>query len=171
MSWIALRDVVRAVFYILEADALRGPINMVAPNPVTNAEFTRALGRALHRPAIIPAPRFALRSAFGEMTDAALLASTRAVPDRLLQSGFTFELPEHRGCAPDDPSLVTGISGLKPAVYEISHFRGNDQHLSRRFIAEGLQPKWTAMAPRNLGKNRVIPKRLPESRFATKAGP
>jgi hypothetical protein len=94
MSWIALRDVVRAVFYIVEADALRGPFNMVAPNPVTNAEFTRALGRALHRPAVIPAPRIALRLAFGEIADAALLASTRALPDRLLQAGFTFGLSD-----------------------------------------------------------------------------
>lgn len=93
MSWIALNDVVRAIFYILDAGALRGPLNIIAPNPVTNAEFTRALGRSLHRPAMIPVPRFALRLAFGEMADEVLLASTRAVPDRLLQAGFTFELP------------------------------------------------------------------------------
>ncbi|MFY9940507.1 MAG: TIGR01777 family oxidoreductase [Silvibacterium sp.] len=92
MSWIALNDVVRAIFYILDAGALRGPLNIIAPNPVTNAEFTRALGRSLHRPAMIPVPRFALRLAFGEMADEVLLASTRAVPDRLLQAGFTFEL-------------------------------------------------------------------------------
>jgi uncharacterized protein (TIGR01777 family) len=93
MSWIALNDAVRAIFYILDAGALRGPLNIIAPNPVTNAEFTRALGRSLHRPAMIPVPRFALRLAFGEMADEVLLASTRAVPDRLLQAGFTFELP------------------------------------------------------------------------------
>jgi uncharacterized protein (TIGR01777 family) len=93
MSWIALNDVVRAIFYILDAGALRGPLNIIAPNPVTNAEFTRALGRSLHRPAMIPVPRFALRLAFGEMADEVLLASTRAVPDRLLQAGFIFELP------------------------------------------------------------------------------
>jgi uncharacterized protein len=93
MSWIALNDAVRAIFYILDAGALRGPLNIIAPNPVTNAEFTRALGRSLHRPAMIPVPRFALRLAFGEMADEVLLASTRAVPDRLLQAGFIFELP------------------------------------------------------------------------------
>jgi uncharacterized protein (TIGR01777 family) len=93
MSWIALNDAVRAIFYILDAGALRGPLNIIAPNPVTNAEFIRALGRSLHRPAMIPVPRFALRLAFGEMADEVLLASTRAVPDRLLQAGFTFELP------------------------------------------------------------------------------
>ncbi len=92
MSWIALSDLVRAVFYLLDS-AVDGPANMVAPNPVTNAEFTRALSNVLHRPAIIPAPRFALRAAFGEMADEALLASTRSVPDRLLRAGFSFELP------------------------------------------------------------------------------
>jgi hypothetical protein len=64
---------------------------MVAPIPVTNAEFTRTLGLALHRPAIVPAPAFALRLAFGEMADAALLASVRAIPAQLAQSGFRFQ--------------------------------------------------------------------------------
>jgi uncharacterized protein (TIGR01777 family) len=92
MNWIALSDAVRAIFHLVDS-AIDGPANLVAPNPVTNAEFTRALGRALHRPAIIPAPAFALRLALGEMTDEVLLASTRAIPDRLLGSGFTFDLP------------------------------------------------------------------------------
>jgi len=94
MSWIALRDLVRAVFHILESSSVRGPVNFVAPNPVTNAEFTRVFGHVLHRPAILPAPQFALRMAFGEMADAALLASTRGVPDRLLKAGFSFEFPD-----------------------------------------------------------------------------
>ncbi|HEX3470679.1 MAG TPA: TIGR01777 family oxidoreductase, partial [Silvibacterium sp.] len=94
MSWIALSDLVRAVFYLLDSAAIDGPINLVAPNPVTNAEFTRALGHALHRPTMIPAHAFALRVAFGEMANEALLASTRAVPERLSRSGFVFELPD-----------------------------------------------------------------------------
>jgi uncharacterized protein (TIGR01777 family) len=93
MNWITLSDVVRAIFHLLDS-TIDGPANLVAPNPVTNAEFTRALGHALHRPAIIPAPAFALRLALGEMTDEVLLASTRAIPDGLLGSAFTFELPE-----------------------------------------------------------------------------
>lgn len=94
MSWIALGDLVRAVFFLLDSAVISGPVNLVAPNPVTNAGFTSAFGQALHRPAIIPAPAPALRLAFGDMADEALLASTRAVPARLLQSGFTFELPD-----------------------------------------------------------------------------
>ena len=92
MNWIALSDAVRAIFHLVDS-SIDGPANLVAPNPVTNAEFTRVLGHALHRPAIIPAPAFALRLAFGEIADEVLLASTRAVPDRLLGSAFTFELP------------------------------------------------------------------------------
>jgi hypothetical protein len=91
MSWISLPDVISAVFHIIDAPQLSGPVNMVAPIPVTNAEFTRTLGLALHRPAIVPAPAFALRLAFGEMADEALLASTRAIPAQLAQSGFRFQ--------------------------------------------------------------------------------
>lgn len=94
MNWIALPDLIRAILYLAETQALEGAVNLVASQPVTNEEFTRALGRAVHRPTIFPAPAFALRLAFGEIADDALLASTRAVPERLLESGFTFEYPE-----------------------------------------------------------------------------
>jgi hypothetical protein len=77
----------------MEHDSLSGAINVTAPNPVTNAEFTRALGQALHRPAILPAPAFALRLTMGEMADEALLASTRAIPKRLPTAGFAFSQP------------------------------------------------------------------------------
>ncbi|MBV8115571.1 MAG: TIGR01777 family oxidoreductase [Silvibacterium sp.] len=93
MNWIALTDLVRAVLCLAESPEVSGPFNVVAPNPVTNAEFTRALGHALHRPAVLPAPAFALRAAFGEMADEGLLVSSRAVPDRLLRAGFNFVLP------------------------------------------------------------------------------
>jgi len=94
MSWISLPDMVRAILHILEVQTLAGPVNLAAPNPVTNAEFTRSLGRAVNRPAVLPAPAFALRLAFGEAADEALLASERLVPERLLQSGFRFEHPD-----------------------------------------------------------------------------
>jgi len=94
MSWIAVSDWVRAVRYILETNALKGPVNLVAPIPVTNMEFTKALGRAVHRPAVVPAPQFALRVALGEMADAALLASTRVFPQKLAETGFRFVFPE-----------------------------------------------------------------------------
>lgn len=93
MSWVSARDVARALAFVAATET--GPpveaVNVVAPNPVTNAEFTRELGRALHRPAFLPAPAFALRLAFGEMADAALLASTRVLPRRLEEMGFQFE--------------------------------------------------------------------------------
>jgi uncharacterized protein (TIGR01777 family) len=94
MSWIALPDMIRSILHAWKTESLAGPVNIVAPVPATNADFTRALGQALHRPAILPAPAFALRLAFGEVADEAFLASVRAVPERLLQSGFHFDFPE-----------------------------------------------------------------------------
>lgn len=91
MSWISLPDLVAAISHVIDTPQLAGPINLVGPDPVTNAEFTRTLGRAVHRPAILPAPAFALRLALGEMADEALLASERAIPERLSESGFHFE--------------------------------------------------------------------------------
>ena len=94
MSWIALTDAVRALEQIIDADALHGPVNMVAPTPVTNAEFTRVLGDVLHRPTLATVPPFALRLAFGaQMTEELFLASQRAVPRVLERSGFAFTLP------------------------------------------------------------------------------
>jgi uncharacterized protein len=94
MSWIVLNDWVRAARHILEIEVLKGPVNLVAPIPVTNAEFTKALGQAVHRPAVMPAPAIALRAVLGEMADAAVLASTRVIPQRLAETGFHFDFPE-----------------------------------------------------------------------------
>jgi uncharacterized protein (TIGR01777 family) len=94
MSWISLADAIEAIVFALQTPALAGPVNLTAPNPITNAEFTRALGRQLRRPAMLPAPAFALRVAFGQMADEALLASVRAVPKKLLASGFNFTHPK-----------------------------------------------------------------------------
>ena len=93
MSWISLADLVAAILLILENPAMAGPVNLTAPNPVTNAEFTRALSSALHRPAILPAPAFALRLALGPMAREALLASARVQPARLIEAGFRFSQP------------------------------------------------------------------------------
>jgi len=93
-TWIALEDVLAATSFALENPALVGPVNLVAPEPLRNVDFVRALGRVLHRPALVPAPAFALRALLGEMADAALLASTRAVPRRLLDAGFRHRFPE-----------------------------------------------------------------------------
>ncbi|MGC9291860.1 MAG: TIGR01777 family oxidoreductase [Acidobacteriaceae bacterium] len=93
MSWISLEDVVRVVDRVLADTSLSGPVNTVAPQPVTNAEFTQTLAHVLHRPALAPVPAFALRAAFGEVADALLLASTRVLPARLQQVGFSFQHP------------------------------------------------------------------------------
>ena len=94
MSWISLDDAVGAVRHALETSPLRGPVNGVAPRPVTNAEFTKTLGRVLGRPTILPMPAFAARLVFGELADALLLASTRVEPKRLLVSNYPFLHPE-----------------------------------------------------------------------------
>jgi uncharacterized protein (TIGR01777 family) len=93
MSWIALADAVGAVLEVLGNQGASGPVNAVAPQPLRNADFAAGLGAALHRPALIPAPAFALRLLFGEMADAALLASQRVKPARLGALGFRFRYP------------------------------------------------------------------------------
>jgi len=93
-SWVALDDAVGAIGHALVTPGLSGPVNVVAPNAVTNADFTRSLGRALGRPTLLPVPAFAARLAFGEMADALLLASARVVPERLQQTGYSFRHPE-----------------------------------------------------------------------------
>jgi uncharacterized protein (TIGR01777 family) len=90
MSWIALDDLVSVIRYALATEALAGPVNAVAPEPVTNREFTRALARAVRRPALLPFPAFAARLALGEMADELLLASMRVEPARLLADRFPF---------------------------------------------------------------------------------
>jgi uncharacterized protein (TIGR01777 family) len=90
MSWIAPDDLAAAILHCAVNDELSGPVNAVAPEPVTNAEFARALARTLRRPAILPIPAAVVRRAFGEMGEELLLASTRVRPQRLLDSGFQF---------------------------------------------------------------------------------
>jgi uncharacterized protein len=90
MSWISLADAVAALLFLVDSPELAGPFNLTAPEPVTNSAFTRALARAVHRPAVLPAPAFALRLALGEMADEALLASARVLPARLTAAGFSF---------------------------------------------------------------------------------
>ena len=94
LSWIALPDVTRALLFALHTESLAGPVNVVAPQPVTNAEFTRVMGQVLHRPAVLPVPAVALRVAFGEMAQATILESQRALPARLESAGFAFEYPD-----------------------------------------------------------------------------
>ncbi len=93
MSWIARDDLVEALEFILRTPALSGPVNVTSPNPVTNAEFARTLGQVLHRPAVATIPPFVVRLLYGELADAGLLTSQRAVPRRLLAAGFVFGHP------------------------------------------------------------------------------
>lgn len=97
MSWIALDDVVGAIEFALTNEAVSGAVNVVAPKPQTNLEFTKTLGSVISRPTILPVPAFALRLAFGEMADAALLASARVEPARLLATGYQFKYPQLEG--------------------------------------------------------------------------
>ncbi len=94
MSWISLADALGIIRYALESEQARGAVSTVAPGPVRNREFTAELARALHRPAILPAPEFALRLAFGEMADALLLASQRVLPQKLQTLGYHFLHPD-----------------------------------------------------------------------------
>lgn len=97
ISWVALDDVLGAVQHALSTETLDGPVNVVAPQPVTNYEFTQTLGKVLGRPTWVPLPAFAARLMFGEMADALLLASTRVMPARLQDAGYTFQYPELEG--------------------------------------------------------------------------
>jgi hypothetical protein len=91
MSWIAISDLITAIDHILREESLSGPVNMCSPNPVTNREFTKALNRVLKRPTLFRIPAFMLKAIFGEMADEELLYSTRAVPQKLTDSGFEFK--------------------------------------------------------------------------------
>jgi len=90
ISWISLADAIAAIVFALRTPSLAGPVNLTAPQPTTNGEFARLLGRILHRPALLPAPAFVLRLALGQMADEALLASARVLPAKLLAAGFQF---------------------------------------------------------------------------------
>jgi hypothetical protein len=108
MSWVALDDLIHAILHVLAREELRGAINATSPEPVTNAEFTRALAAALRRPALLPAPAFALRLVLGpERANGLLLASERAEPARLLASGFQFQLPRI------DDALRAAVGGAR----------------------------------------------------------
>jgi uncharacterized protein (TIGR01777 family) len=96
MSWIDVQDMVGAIHHILKTDLLHGPVNMVAPKPVTNAEFSNTLAGLLSRPAVFPLPAFAVKLAFGEMGETILLGSQRVEPTKLIMSGYPFRFRELR---------------------------------------------------------------------------
>ena len=96
MSWIQIQDMVGAINHILKTDLLRGPVNLVAPKPVTNAEFTKTLGAVLSRPTIFPVPAFVMKLAFGQMAEEVLLTSQRVEPAKLVSSGYPFQYSDLR---------------------------------------------------------------------------
>jgi hypothetical protein len=95
-SWVHIDDLVGAVQHVIKTEALQGPVNVVTPNPVRNAEFTKTLASVLSRPAIFPMPAFAARLVFGQMGDELLLASQRVEPTKLITSGYVFQKPDLR---------------------------------------------------------------------------
>lgn len=97
MSWIAIDDALGAIYHAMATHSIDGAMNVVAPQPSTNQTFAKTLGKVLSRPAFLPAPKFALRLALGEMADALLLASTRVQPAQLLATGYQFRFPELEG--------------------------------------------------------------------------
>ncbi len=96
-SWISLADHVRALAFVLAHEELSGPVNLVAPHPVSNRVFTKALGRVLRRPTVFPLPAPLLRLMFGEVADEMLLSGARVLPAKLLAAGFSFRYPELEG--------------------------------------------------------------------------
>jgi NAD dependent epimerase/dehydratase family enzyme len=96
MSWIDVEDMIGAIRHVLKTDLVRGPVNMVAPKPVTNSEFTRTLASVLSRPAIFPMPAFAVKLAFGEMGETVLLGGQRVEPAQLIASGYPFRFGDLR---------------------------------------------------------------------------
>lgn len=93
-SWIALDDLLEVICFALTNDELKGPVNAVAPDPVTNAAFTKALGNVLHRSTIFSLPAFAVRLMFGEMADAIMVGGAQIFPEKLLALGFNFKYPD-----------------------------------------------------------------------------
>lgn len=107
MSWVALDELVAIIEYALTTNSLSGPVNAVSPRPVRNADFTKILARVLHRPALFPAPAFALRLALGEMADALLLSSQKVLPKKLAGLGYHF-------ASPDLEAALRNILSAKP---------------------------------------------------------
>ena len=94
MSWVGMHDLLRALVFLMVTDMLSGPVNVTAPNPATNAQFSQTLGEVLHRPALTTVPEFAVKLMFGEMGEETLLSGQRVLPRRLLGANFRFEYPE-----------------------------------------------------------------------------
>ena len=101
MSWISMEDEIAVINYVIDNENIRGAVNAVSPDPVTNLDFTKTLGEVLYRPTFLPLPEFAVSMIFGEMGDALLLASTKVRPKRLEDAGFEFKFPNLKEAVED----------------------------------------------------------------------
>ena len=110
-SWITLGDVLGIIEHVMTNEQFAGPVNGTSPNPVTNREFTKSLGRALHRPTLFPMPAFAARLILGGMADELLLGSARVLPKRLLETGYKFRHPDLNAALTD---ILNGRDGTQP---------------------------------------------------------
>ena len=117
LPWVAIDDAVGAVLLALERGGIAGPVNVVAPQAVTNREFTAALGRALGRPAVLPVPAAALRAMFGDMADEALLVSQRVEPALLRAEGYNFRFGELERALPEFAAALSA-RGLRPVLLQ-----------------------------------------------------
>ena len=97
MSWISMDDLIGSVYHAMNDENLSGPINLVAPNPVTNQELTRTLAKVISRPALFTIPAWLIKLVFGEMGKEVLLASTRVKPEKIMASGYCFRHPDLEG--------------------------------------------------------------------------
>jgi uncharacterized protein (TIGR01777 family) len=112
MSWIAIEDAVRAIEFILANDSVNGAVNLVSPKPVTNSQFTSAMGKVLKRPVILPAPAFALKMILGDMAKEMLLEGNRVLPKKLESAGFKFMYPNVEDALARE---INGVSQTKTA--------------------------------------------------------
>ena len=97
-SWIGLNDLVRAIAFCVENENIRGPVNAVSPQALNNYDFTKTVGKVLHRPTIVPLPAFVAKIVLGEMAEALLLSSAHVVPEKLQAHGFQFAQPDLKSC-------------------------------------------------------------------------
>jgi uncharacterized protein len=111
--WIHIDDWVNLVRWGIATAALSGPVNVTAPHPVTNAEFAQRLGRAMHRPSLLPTPTLALRLLLGEMADGLLLSGQRAVPARALAADFVFRYPRLE-------AAMSNLFGVQPSEFPMN---------------------------------------------------
>jgi uncharacterized protein (TIGR01777 family) len=143
MSWIHLHDVVHSILHVMNTESLKGPVNLVAPNPTTNLEFTAALGRALHKPAFFPVPKLVLSLALGAMSQV-ITDSASVYPEKLLNSGFQFKFPDLKSALADilTSDIPTGARVLVARQWIIGTPEENFTFFAAAENLERITPPW-----------------------------